>query len=143
MALDSTSTALFLENGKFRPIGSLWRAPGLAAALRRIAERGRDGFYTGETADLIVASMKSGGGIISKADLASYQPAWRTPVEFGYRGHRVCHAPVSSGGLTRPSSSASSGKDRVMDGAHRSTSWPRLSGVPSPGATRSWVTPPS
>ncbi|MBK6845416.1 MAG: gamma-glutamyltransferase [Gemmatimonadetes bacterium] len=101
MALDSTSTALFLENGKFRPIGSTWRAPGLANVLRRIAERGRDGFYTGETADLIVASMKSGGGIISKADLASYQPAWRTPVEFGYRGHRVVSMPpVSSGGLT-------------------------------------------
>ncbi|MBK8057976.1 MAG: gamma-glutamyltransferase [Gemmatimonadetes bacterium] len=46
MALDSTSTALFLENGKFRPIGSTWRAPGLANVLRRIAERGRDGFYT-------------------------------------------------------------------------------------------------
>ncbi len=101
MSLDSTSTALFLENGKFRPIGSTWRAPGLANALRRIAERGRDGFYTGETADLIVASMKSGGGIISKDDLKRYQPIWRTPVEFDYRGHRVVSMPpVSSGGLT-------------------------------------------
>ncbi len=71
MGRDSTSTALFLEGGKYRPLGSTWRAPGLAATLRRIADKGRDGFYTGETADLIVAAMKSGGGIISKDDLKS------------------------------------------------------------------------
>jgi len=38
----------------------------LANVLKRIAERGRDGFYAGETADLIVAEMERGGGIISQ-----------------------------------------------------------------------------
>ena len=98
---DSTSAALFLEGGKFRAIGSAWRAPGLAATLRRIADRGRRGFYSGETADLIVAAMKAGGGIISKDDLRSYRPIWRPPVEFEYHGHRVLSMPPSSsGGLT-------------------------------------------
>ena len=101
LARDTTSAALFLPGGTYKPIGSQWRAPGLAATLRRIAERGRDGFYTGETADLIVAAMKAGGGIITAKDLASYQPVWRTPVEFTYHGHRVVSMPpVSSGGLT-------------------------------------------
>jgi gamma-glutamyltranspeptidase/glutathione hydrolase len=98
---DSASATLFLRNGKFVPVGDTWRAPELAAVLRRIAERGRDGFYKGETADLIVAAMKKGGGIISHQDLAGYQAIWRTPVEFTYRGHPVVSMPpVSSGGLT-------------------------------------------
>ncbi len=98
---DSTSARLFLKDGRFLPLGGTWKAPGLGAALRRIAERGRDGFYAGETAEQIVAAMKAGGGIITKADLSGYQPIWRAPVEFSYRGHRVISMPpVSSGGLT-------------------------------------------
>ncbi len=101
LGLDSTSARLFLRDGKFLPVGTSWKAPGLAATLRRIADRGRDGFYAGETADLIVAAMKAGGGMITHADLQNYQPIWRTPVEFDYRGHRVISMPpVSSGGLT-------------------------------------------
>jgi len=101
LAKDSASAALFLRNGKFVPVGDTWRAPELAAVLRRIAERGRDGFYKGETADLIVGAMKRSGGIISHEDLAGYQALWRTPLEFTYRGHPVVSMPpVSSGGLT-------------------------------------------
>jgi gamma-glutamyltranspeptidase/glutathione hydrolase len=101
LAKDSASAALFLRSGKFVAVGDTWRAPELAAVLRRIAERGRDGFYQGETADLIVAAMKRSGGIISHEDLAGYRAIWRTPLEFRYRGQRVVSMPpVSSGGLT-------------------------------------------
>ena len=101
LAKDSASAALFLRNRKFVAVGDTWRAPELAAVLRRIAERGRDGFYKGETADLIVAAIKKSGGIISHQDLAGYQAIWRTPLEFTYRGHPVVSMPpVSSGGLT-------------------------------------------
>ncbi|WP_411281830.1 gamma-glutamyltransferase [Gemmatimonas sp.] len=101
LACDSTSAQLFLAGGHARTVGSRWRAPGLAATLQRIAENGRDGFYKGETANLIVAAMKSGGGIISQHDLASYRAIWRAPIEFTYHGHRIVSMPpVSSGGLT-------------------------------------------
>ena len=101
LAKDSASAALFFRNGRFVAPGTTWRAPELAAVLRRIAQRGRDGFYTGETADLIVAAMQKSGGIMTRADLAGYTPLWRTPVEFEYRGHRVVSMPpASSGGLT-------------------------------------------
>jgi gamma-glutamyltranspeptidase/glutathione hydrolase len=101
LAKDSASAALFLRAGKFVAVGDTWRAPELAAVLRRIAERGRDGFYKGETADLIVAAMKRSGGIISHQDLTNYQALWRTPLEFSYHGTRVVSMPpVSSGGLT-------------------------------------------
>ncbi len=58
--------------------GARWQAgdrlvqKDLAQTLRRIAEGGADGFYKGETADLLVAEMKAGGGLITKADLAAY-----------------------------------------------------------------------
>lgn len=95
------SAALFLPDGKPIEPRTLWRNPDLANTLRRIAERGRDGFYLGETADLIVAEMKRGGGIITHADLAAYQAKWREPIRFEYRGHRVISMPpASSGGIT-------------------------------------------
>jgi hypothetical protein len=92
---------VLFRDGKAPPAGSRLDNPDLARTLQRIADRGRDGFYTGETADLIVAEMKNGGGLISHEDLANYQPKWRTPIEFTYRNHRVISmAPASSGGLT-------------------------------------------
>lgn len=95
------SAALFVPNGSLVAHGSQWRNPDLAATLRRIADMGRDGFYTGRTADLVVAEMNRSGGIISAKDLAQYHPIWREPVTFAYRGHQVISMPpASSGGLT-------------------------------------------
>ncbi len=72
----------------------------LGATLTRIAERGRDGFYEGETARLIVAQMERGGGLITLADLAGYEAKVRAPVAGGYRGCRVVSMPPpSSGGV--------------------------------------------
>ena len=80
--------------------GSLLVQKELAATLRRIAEHGRDGFYVGETARLVVEEMKQSGGILSLEDLAGYQAKWRTPVEGSYRGHRIVSMPPpSSGGV--------------------------------------------
>jgi gamma-glutamyltranspeptidase/glutathione hydrolase len=97
----TSSAALFLPGGAPVGYGATWRNPDLAATLRRIAARGRDGFYMDTTADLIVAEMRKSGGIISHADLKGYEPLWRAPVEFDYRGHHVISMPpASSGGLT-------------------------------------------
>ena len=43
----------------------------LSKTLKRIAKYGRDGFYTGPVADLIVEEMKRGNGLISHEDLFS------------------------------------------------------------------------
>jgi len=72
----------------------------LANTLTRIAEQGRAGFYEGETADLIVAEMASGNGIITHEDLRSYSAKWREPVTSTYRGYRIVSMPPpSSGGI--------------------------------------------
>ncbi len=72
----------------------------LAATLRRIAERGAAGFYLGETAELLVAEMRRGGGLITLADLAGYRARLRKPVHGTYRGYDVyAPPPPSSGGI--------------------------------------------
>ncbi len=72
----------------------------LARVLRRIAAQGADGFYRGVTADLIVAEMRRGGGLITHADLAAYRAVERPVVVGRYRGHRILTmGPPSSGGV--------------------------------------------
>ena len=74
--------------------------PDLARTLKRIAEQGADGFYKGQTADLLVGEMKSDGGIITKEDLARYQAKARAPIHGVYRGYDVYGPPPpSSGGI--------------------------------------------
>ena len=72
----------------------------LARTLRLIASHGPSAFYTGSIADSVVAEMKRGGGLITRADLASYRPLWRQPVSSSYRGHTLITMPPSSSGGT-------------------------------------------
>jgi gamma-glutamyltranspeptidase/glutathione hydrolase len=95
----AASIQLLLPDGQPPAVGSHRSFPELAATLRRIAERGADGFYTGDTASLVVAEMGRLGGVITAADLAAYKAIWRDPLAFEYRGHRVLTTPLPSGGL--------------------------------------------
>jgi gamma-glutamyltranspeptidase/glutathione hydrolase len=72
----------------------------LARTLRLIAEDGPDAFYKGPVADLIVAEMKAGGGLITKDDLAAYVANERKPVHGTYRGYDVYAPPPPSSGGT-------------------------------------------
>ena len=72
----------------------------LAATMKRISENGADEFYSGQTAQLIVDEMKSGGGIISLSDLKNYKVIWRKPIQSDYKNHTVYSMPPpSSGGI--------------------------------------------
>ncbi|MDU0371820.1 gamma-glutamyltransferase [Hymenobacter endophyticus] len=80
--------------------GEVIRHPDLARTLERVRDQGKAGFYEGETANLLVAEMQRGKGIISKQDLLNYQPKWRTPLHGQYRGYTVLtFPPPSSGGV--------------------------------------------
>ena len=71
----------------------------LAETLKRIASDGRDGFYKGKTADLIVNEMKLNNGLISHDDLKEYNSVYREPIVGNYRGHTIISmGPPSSGG---------------------------------------------
>jgi gamma-glutamyltranspeptidase/glutathione hydrolase len=78
--------------------GELHKQPELAATLKRIAEKGVDGFYKGETAELIVAEMERGNGLITIEDLANYKAIWREPLQADWRDYRILSAPLPSSG---------------------------------------------
>jgi len=93
------SVAQFLpREGQPPLVGDTLRQPDLAKTLERIRDWGPEGFYRGETADLIVAEMERGGGIITLQDLAEYEAEWREPISFTYRDHTVVSMPPSSSG---------------------------------------------
>lgn len=72
----------------------------LAATLTRIRDKGNAGFYEGETAELLVAEMERGKGIITKQDLKDYKAVWREAVTGEYRGYKIISMPPpSSGGI--------------------------------------------
>ncbi len=72
----------------------------LANTLKRIRDHGTVGFYEGKTAQLIVAEMTRGGGIITLEDLKAYKAKWRTPHSFTYKGHTIISMSMpSSGGV--------------------------------------------
>lgn len=80
--------------------GELWVQKDLAKTFQLIRDKGRDGFYDGEVADLIVAEMQRGGGLISKEDLKNYQAQWRNPLIGNYKGYKIITMPPpSSGGI--------------------------------------------
>ncbi|MEZ4415679.1 MAG: gamma-glutamyltransferase [Gemmatimonadota bacterium] len=80
--------------------GETLRLPDLSRTLGRIRDEGRDGFYQGETARLLAEEMARGGGLITEADLASYQAVERAPVRGSYRGYElISMPPPSSGGV--------------------------------------------
>jgi gamma-glutamyltranspeptidase/glutathione hydrolase len=72
----------------------------LATTLRWMMNGGRDEFYKGRTATLIVRDVERRGGLISHADLADYKSVWRKPLVFAFNGMQVVTMPPpSSGGL--------------------------------------------
>ena len=80
--------------------GDIIKYPKLAATFERIRDHGRDEFYKGKTADILVDYVQSLGGIITKEDLAKYQAVERKPIVFNYKNSRIISMPPpSSGGI--------------------------------------------
>jgi gamma-glutamyltranspeptidase/glutathione hydrolase len=90
----------FLQEGEVPPPGAPIVQLDLAVTLERLASSGREGFYAGSTAELLVAGVREAGGIWTPQDLATYRVVERDPVVGRYRGWRVVSAaPPSSGGV--------------------------------------------
>ena len=87
--------------GKEFKAGDILKQPALANTLERIAKNGKNEFYKGETAKILVNHFQTNGGIISKKDLSQYKAVWRDPIVFHYRDLKIISmAPPSSGGIT-------------------------------------------
>ncbi len=96
---NSAQACAFTRKENWKAGDTLYQ-PELAATILRIQQKGKAGFYEGETAAMIVEEMKNSKGLISLEDLKKYTPQFRKPVEFDYRGHHIISfAPPSSGGI--------------------------------------------
>jgi gamma-glutamyltranspeptidase/glutathione hydrolase len=94
-----STTKIWFKDGKPLQMGDIVRNPDLARTLHTIATRGADGFYRGDIAQNTAAFLKANGGIITEADLASYQPYEDVPIHVNYRGTEVYECPPNSQGF--------------------------------------------
>ena len=98
LARSAESRRVFLGAGRYHSLGDVLKQEDLAETLGRLASRGPDEFYVGETARMIASDMAANGGLITTDDLAAYAPVERRPVSGTYRGHTVLSSPPPSSG---------------------------------------------
>jgi gamma-glutamyltranspeptidase/glutathione hydrolase len=110
--LQPETAAIFQPGGVPLAEGDTLTQPDLANTFRLIAEQGPEVFYTGEIAEAMVLAQTRAGtsdaaggvlltgapGTLTLADLATYEPTIRQPLEGSYRGYRVQVMPPPSGG---------------------------------------------
>ncbi|MEC9415620.1 MAG: gamma-glutamyltransferase [Pseudomonadota bacterium] len=96
----SSVKKFYKEDGADYVPGDIWKQEDLAKTLERIQNKGKDGFYKGETAKLIADYMRENGGLITLEDLEKYNAVERAPIINDYRGHTIVSMPPpSSGGI--------------------------------------------
>lgn len=78
--------------------GDLFIQSDLANTLELIKDKGKNGFYKGKVAELLVDQIKSLGGYISLIDLEKYTPIEKEPVTGTYKGYEIISMPPSSSG---------------------------------------------
>ncbi|GLO71983.1 gamma-glutamyltransferase [Phaeobacter inhibens] len=90
----------YLFNGTPPKIGQMFRAPGQAEVLRRIAKDGRDAFYTGEIAEDLITTLQALGGVHSAEDFAKTQADLTLPVSGSYQDIDLVEHPPNGQGAT-------------------------------------------
>lgn len=96
----STASIFFRPDGTPLGRGDRLLQPDLAGSLDLIAAGGPRAFYDGPIAERIVASLRAGGGVMTRDDLRSYRAIERQAVRGTYRGYDIVSMPPpSSGGV--------------------------------------------
>ncbi len=90
----------YLHNDAALPAGSIFRAPGQAEVLRRIARNGRDAFYTGEIAEDMIATLDGLGGTHHLDDFAKTAGMETTPISGKYKNRELIEHPPNGQGAT-------------------------------------------
>ncbi|WP_171132249.1 MULTISPECIES: gamma-glutamyltransferase [unclassified Ruegeria] len=98
--LQSAARDHYLHQGKTLKTGDIFRSPGQAEVLRRIARDGRDAFYTGEVAEDMLAALSEFGGLHTEQDFAITQCTKTEPVSGDYAGLELLEHPPNGQGAT-------------------------------------------
>lgn len=99
-SLQGVAKDYYLLNGQIPTEGQVFRAPQQAEVLRRIALEGRAGFYEGEVAEDMVASLNSLGGCHTLEDFAATECNYVEPISGTYRGMELVELPPNGQGAT-------------------------------------------
>ena len=91
---------VYARNGSTPKVGQIFANPDLGRTLRIIAEKGRDAFYDGELAEIMVDYFRRIGGWIGRGDLAAHQTEWVEPIKTTYRGVEVYSLGPNTQGLS-------------------------------------------
>ena len=100
LARNSETAACFLPGGQPPGVGDIHRQPALASTLRLIAARGRAGFYEGEVAEDIVATLRGLGGPHTLEDCACQESTYEPPISASFAGVDVLECPPNGQGAT-------------------------------------------
>lgn len=98
--LQGSARDTYLFTGHAPRAGDLFRAPGQAEVLRRIAKQGASAFYTGEIAEDMVAALNAMGGLHSLEDFANATCEETTPVSGSYKDVEIVEHPPNTHGAT-------------------------------------------
>jgi gamma-glutamyltranspeptidase / glutathione hydrolase len=99
LAANKGATETYLPDGRPPDIGQIFRNRDLAASLHMVAAHGRDGFYEGRNAEVLIREAKEEGVEWTAADLADFQPEWVEPISTTYRGWTVTELPPNGQGI--------------------------------------------
>ncbi|GIX15804.1 MAG: gamma-glutamyltransferase [Paracoccaceae bacterium] len=98
--LQGDARRFFLIGGRAPRPGDIFRAPGQAEVLRRIARDGRRAFYEGEVAADMLAALRALGGVHDAADFAATACDWVEPIAGRYRDRELVELPPNGQGAT-------------------------------------------
>ncbi len=79
--------------------GEIFRNPGLARTLAKVAKGGKKAFYEGEIAEAIVSTLREAGGCMMLDDLAAHTSTWDQPISTTYNGLRLWECPPNGQGI--------------------------------------------
>jgi gamma-glutamyltranspeptidase/glutathione hydrolase len=80
---------LYAPGGVLLAAGDRLDQPGLVTALELLRDEGAGSVYSGSIASALLELAGERGGVVTRADLAAYRPAWSAPVETTFAGRRV------------------------------------------------------
>ena len=90
----------YLVSGQVPRTGQVFASPAQANVLRKIAAQGRDGFYTGDVAEDMLAALTALGGRHKAEDFASVACTDAAPISSTYKGVDLFEHPPNGHGAT-------------------------------------------
>jgi gamma-glutamyltranspeptidase/glutathione hydrolase len=90
----------YLPAGRPPRAGEVFRNPAVARTLRKIGEQGRDAFYRGDIARVILACSAAQDGAMASPDLSEFDAERIAPLSTTYRGWTVSELPPNGQGLS-------------------------------------------